>query len=128
LGKARFDYTGIAVRNLDASINLYTEKLGMQLLGRYKIEETNGEIADLQTPEGHQKLELNWHADRKDYKNGDEVDHLAFTVQNVDAAPAELRGQGVQVVLKSFNEGSGRLALIKDLDGIWIELEGPRRS
>ena len=125
--KAKFDYTGIGVRNLDASINFYIEKLGMQLMNRYGIKETEGEIAELKTPEGTQKLELNWYADRKDYKNGDEVDHLAFTVEDVDAALAELKSQGVEVAMEPFNEGSGRLAFIKDPDGIWIELEGPKK-
>ncbi|MGA2462247.1 MAG: VOC family protein [Candidatus Bathyarchaeia archaeon] len=125
--KAKFDYTGIGVRNLDASINFYIEKLGMQLMNRCDIKETKGEIAELKTPEGNQKLELNWYADRKDYKNGDEVDHLAFTVEDVDAALAELKSQGVEVAMEPFNEGSGRLAFIKDPDGIWIELEGPKK-
>jgi lactoylglutathione lyase len=127
LVKAKFDYTGIGVRNLDASINFYIEKLGMQLMNRCDIKETKGEIAELKTPEGNQKLELNWYADRKDYKNGDEVDHLAFTVEDVDAALAELKSQGVEVAMEPFNEGSGRLAFIKDPDGIWIELEGPKK-
>ena len=126
--KAKFDYTGIGVRNLDASINFYIEKLGMQLMNRYDIKETKGEIAELKTPEGNQKLELIWYADRKDYKNGDEVDHLAFTVEDVDAALAELKSQGVEVAMEPFNEGSGRLAFIKDPDGIWIELEGPKKQ
>ncbi len=76
--KAQFKYTGIGVRDLDRSIKFYTEKLGMQLMGRYKIKETNGEIADLKSPDGSQDLELNWYAHRKGYVNGYEVDHLAF--------------------------------------------------
>lgn len=95
-------------------------------MGRYKIKETNGEIADLKSSDGSQKLELNWYADRKEYTNGDEVDHLAFRVTDVDAAFAELRSQGVEVALEPFNEGNGRLAFVKDPDGIWIELEGPK--
>lgn len=126
--KARFDYTGIGVRDLDRSIKFYTENLGMQLLGRYKIKETNGEIADLKSPDGNQKLELNWYANRGEYKNGDEVDHLAFSVEDVDAVVAELRRQGVEVAMEPFNEGNGRLAFVKDPDGIWIELEGPKKA
>ncbi len=48
--KAKFDYTGIGVRDLDRSVKFYTEKLGMELVGRHKINETNGEIADLKSP------------------------------------------------------------------------------
>jgi lactoylglutathione lyase len=128
LVKAKFDYTGIGVRDIDRSIQFYTEKLGMELLGRYKITETNGEIADLKSRDGEQKLELNWYANREDYKNGDEVDHLAFQVPDVDAALAQLRKEGVEIALEPFNEGNGRLAFVKDPDGIWIELQGPKKS
>jgi len=41
---------------------------------------------------------------------------------------AELRSQGVEVAMEPFNEGQGRLSFVKDPDGIWIELEGPRRE
>ncbi len=125
--KAQFDYTGIGVRDLDRSIAFYTEKLGMQLLGRHKIKETDGEIADLKSHNGNQKLELNWYADRKEYPNGDEVDHLTFRVPDVNAAFVELRSQGVEVAIEPFNEGNARLAFVKDPDGIWIELEGPKK-
>ncbi len=125
--KAKFTYTGIGVRDLERSIKFYTETLGMKLLGRYKIEETNGEIAELKSPDGDQMLELNWYHDREEYRNGDEVDHLAFEVQDVDEALTELRTQGVEVALEPFNEGGGRLAFIMDPDGIWIELQGPRK-
>jgi len=127
LVKAKFTYTGIGVRDLERSIKFYTETLGMKLLGRYKIEETNGEIAELKSPDGDQMLELNWYHDREEYRNGDEVDHLAFEVQDVDEALTELRTQGVEVALEPFNEGGGRLAFIMDPDGIWIELQGPRK-
>ena len=126
--KAKFDYTGIGVSDLDRSVKFYTEKLGMELIGRYKIKETNGEIADLKSPSGDQKLELNWYPDRKEYKNGDEVDHLAFEVANVDDALSELRSGGVEVASEPFDEGNSRLAFVMDPDGIWIELEGPRKS
>jgi hypothetical protein len=36
-------------------------------------------------------------------------------------------GAGVELALESFNEGNSRLAFVIDPDGIWIELECPRR-
>lgn len=125
---AKFIYTGIGVRDLDRSIRFYTERLGMKLTHRSRIAETNGEIAELKSPGGNQVLELNWYADRKEYVNGDEVDHLAFAVENVDQAVTELKSQGVKVVMEPFNEGSGRLAFIEDPDGVWIELAGPQEK
>ena len=125
---ATFVYTGIEVRDLERSIKFYVENLGMKLRRRSKIAETNGEIAELKSPEGHQLLELNWYADHDKYRSGDELDHLAFDVDDVDQALAELRNQGVEVAMEPFDEGEGRLAFVKDPDGIWIELTGPRKK
>ncbi len=41
------------------AIAFYREVLGMTLLGRHRIPETGGEIAELRSSEGTQLLELN---------------------------------------------------------------------
>ena len=60
------------------------------------------------------------------YRRGDELDHLAFAVRDVDAF---LRGHkgAFRVVMRPFNEGGSRLAYITDPDGAWIELMSPRK-
>lgn len=126
--KAQFSYTGIGVRDLDRSVKFYTEHLGIKFIGRYKIKETNGETAELKSDGSDQMLELNWYSDRTEYKNGDEVDHLAFEVEDVDSVLVELRAQGFEVAMEPFDEGRSRLAFIKDPDGIWIELQSPRKN
>lgn len=126
--KAEFSYTGIGVRDLDLSVSFYMERFGMRLLGRHKIPETRGEIAVLKSPGGDQILELNWYADRKEYRNGDEVDHLAFEVPDADEALEELKVSGVEVAMEPFNEGKSRLAFVKDPNGIWIELMSTKKD
>jgi lactoylglutathione lyase len=126
--KANFAYTGIEIRDLERSIKFYTENLDMKLVRRSKIPETNGEIAELRSPDGHQLLELNWYAGHNRYRSGDELDHLAFDVEDVDKALAQLKAQGVEVAMEPFDEGEGRLAFVKDPDGIWIELTGSRKK
>ena len=126
--KANFAYTSIEVRDLERSIKFYTEKLGMKLMRRSKIAETNGETAELRSPDGHQLLELNWYAEHNRYRSGDELDHLAFDVEDVEKALAQLKAEGVEVAMEPFDEGEGRLAFVKDPDGIWIELTGPREK
>ena len=126
--KANFAYTSIEVRDLERSIKFYTEKLGMKLMRRSKIAETNGEIAELRSPDGHQLLELNWYAEHNRYRSGDELDHLASDVEDVEKALAQLKAENVEVAMGPFDEGEGRLAFVKDPDGIWIELTGPREK
>lgn len=123
-----FRYTGIRVRDMDRSIDFYTRVLGMKIQFRMNIRETGGRIAILKSPRGSQRLELNWYPRKglhRRYRNGDELDHLAFSVPDVDAFLKENRDE-FKVALRPFNEGSARLAFITDPDGVWIELMSAR--
>src|SRR5437899_6408468 len=109
-----FRYTGIRVRDLDRSIAFYTTVLGMQVTWRMRIRETGGAIAVLKSPRGSQRLELNWYPPRgryRVYRQGDELDHLAFAVPDVDRFLREHRGD-LRVVMKAFDEGTDRLAYV----------------
>jgi len=124
-----FRYTGIRVRDLDRSITFYTTVLGMRVTWRMKIRETGGEIAVLKSPRGTQRLELNWYPSRgryRRYRQGDELDHLAFAVPDVDAFLRDHRDD-FRIVMKTFDEGTDRLAYITDPDGVWIELMSRRK-
>ena len=125
-----FRYTGIRVRDLDRSIAFYTTVLGMRVTWRMKIRETGGEIAVLKSPRGTQRLELNWYPPRgrhRRYRQGDELDHLAFAVPDVDAFLRDHRGD-FRVAMKAFDEGTDRLAYVTDPDGAWIELMSRRKD
>jgi catechol 2,3-dioxygenase-like lactoylglutathione lyase family enzyme len=103
-----FRYTGIRVRDLDRSIAFYTQVPGMRVTWRMRIRETGGAIAVLKSPRGSQRLELNWYPPRgrhRRYRQGDELDHLAFAVADVDAFLQEHRGD-FRVVMRAFDEGT----------------------
>jgi len=59
--KARLIYTGIRVKDMEKSIEFYTEVLGMKVTGRTKIESTKGETVGLVSEEGGHLLELNFY-------------------------------------------------------------------
>jgi lactoylglutathione lyase len=123
--KAKFEYVGIRVTNLQKSIDFYTKLLGMKVAGRCKIEQTKGETVTLQSEEGGFTLELNHYEDNSPYNTpyaaGEGLDHLAFKVDNLDKALEETRSAGYRVILEMKANG-GRWAYIEDPDGIWIEL------
>ena len=126
----RLAYVGIQVRDLDRSIAFYRDLLGMQLLRRSRVPETDGEWAELRSPGSWQILELNWYPERSKffagpYRNGDELDHIAFECKDVERAYAELQARGVLAGHPPFQEGYTMLAFVQDPDGIWIELTGP---
>jgi lactoylglutathione lyase len=124
-----FRYTGIRVRDMERSIDFYTRVMGMRVTFRFNIRETGGRIAVLKSPRGSQRLELNWYPPKgmhRRYRQGDELDHLAFHVRDVDGFLREKRGE-FTVAMKAFDEGRDRLAYVTGPDGEWIELMSERK-
>ncbi len=124
--KAKFFYTGIRVKDLEASVKFYTTVLGMEVRGRNPVDAAKGIVVELVCEEeGGNTLELNYYEkdspfDTK-YEVGEGLDHLAFAVKDLDAALAEANKAGHPVILKMQEPGS-RYAYIRDPNGIWIEL------
>src|SRR2546421_9059930 len=73
----KFTYTGIEVKDLDKSIAFYRDVVGMEFLGRGKIEATGGEVAALKSAGSEHTPELKWYPDSRD-RGGNEVEHPAF--------------------------------------------------
>jgi lactoylglutathione lyase len=123
--KAKFAYVGIRVTNLQRSIDFYTKILGMNVVGRGKIEQTKGETVGLQSEKDGVPLELNYYEKSSPYNTkysvGEGLDHLAFRVDDLDEALEEARREGHRTILEMKADG-GRWAYIEDPDGIWIEL------
>jgi len=123
--KTKFIYTGIRVRDMKLSVDFYTNILGMKEKGRSNIEAAKGTVVSLITHEGGPELELNYYEkgsphDVK-YLPGEEMDHLAFQVDDLDKALAESSRAGYPPVLE-MKTATSRWAYIKDPDGIFIEL------
>jgi lactoylglutathione lyase len=125
--KAKFIYTGIRVNDLEKSVEFYTKVLGMKVTGRSKVEATKGETVGLVSEEGGHLLELNHYEEGSDfdtkYTSGDNLDHLAFLVDDLKTAIAEAERAGYPVVLDMKTKTS-RWTYIQDPNGIYIELFG----
>jgi lactoylglutathione lyase len=123
--KSKFTYTGIRVKDLEASVAFYTKVLGMRERGRGEIPATKGITVDLVTEEGGANLELNYYKAGSrfatPYAAGEGLDHLAFRVDDLDKALAEANRAGHPTALDMKTESS-RYAYIQDPNGIWIEL------
>jgi len=120
----RLVHTSITVKDMDSSIRFYTEHLGMRLIRRREVPENNAEIAFLGDEGAAHQLELtHWRA-KKEYVEGDQLDHLAYQVEDLDSVIQEFKRKGVEIAKEPFSlQGSSRrIAFIKDVNGIWIEL------
>lgn len=49
-------------------------------------------------------------------------DHLAFAVDDIDAAYAELRAKGMRIEKPPHNYEWGKSAYLRDPDGRWLEI------
>ncbi len=122
----RFLYTGIRVKDMDESVRFYTEVLGMRLVERMATAPTKGEVATLRSPGSEQELELNFYSESSPfwapYANGEDLDHLAFEVEDVVATVEALRKKGVEIIVEPYSIGDWSEAYVRDPNGIWIEL------
>jgi len=123
--KAKLTYTGIRVKDLDASVKFYTKVLGMKEVGRNRIDAANGIVVDLVSEDGGHPLELNYYEKSSTfdttYEVGEGLDHLCFRVEDLDKALAEAKKAGHPLV-KEMKTATSRWAYITDPNGIWIEL------
>jgi catechol 2,3-dioxygenase-like lactoylglutathione lyase family enzyme len=111
----RMDHVGIVVHDLATAIELFVE-LGLKLQGEAQVEGdwvdrvvglegVRAQIAMMETPDGHGRLELTtFHApagrggDRHAPADTPGIRHLAFAVEDIDAVVAGLRARGAELV------------------------------
>ncbi len=127
----RFLHTSITVKDMDRSIAFYTDVLGLTFERRRRIPENRAEIAFVVDPTSGARIELTRWDDKPSFEAGEQLDHLAFEVADLDAFLTMARSHDVRVAKEPFRlaGGSGRLAFILDPNDVWIELiEHPAAS
>jgi catechol 2,3-dioxygenase-like lactoylglutathione lyase family enzyme len=134
------DHVGIVVDDLAAARAFFVE-LGLELQGEGSVEGgwvdrivglegVRAELAMMETPDGHGRLELvKFHAppgpggDRHAPANTPGIRHLTFAVDDVDAVVAGLRAHGAELVGEVERyEDSYRLCYVRGPEGIIVEL------
>jgi catechol 2,3-dioxygenase-like lactoylglutathione lyase family enzyme len=136
----RMDHVGIVVEDLAAATAFFVE-LGLQLQGEASVEGdwvdrvvglegARTEIAMMETPDGHGRVELaKFHApqgpsgDRRAPANAPGIRHLTFAVDDLDAILAKLRARGAEPVgeVERYRD-IYRLCYVRGPEGIIVEL------
>ena len=120
----KFLHTSITVRHMDESLAFYTEVLGLEFERRRTIPENHAEIAFVRDPDSGARVELT-HWDGKDqFDVGEQLDHLAFEVTELDRLLLKLRTKNVRIAKEPYrlSGGTSRIAFILDPNDVWIEL------
>ena len=122
----KFLHTMIRVRDLEKSLNFYTEVLEMRLLS--KKDYPGGKFTLAFVGYGDSKydpcveLTHNWETD--DYTLGDAYGHIALGVSDIYATCDKIKELGGKVTREPgpMKHGTTELAFIEDPDGYKIEL------
>ena len=124
------DHVGIAVEDLDESLKFYSGLLGLELKGTETVAEQKVRTTFL--PVGDSELELLETTDPEGpigkfiAAKGQGFQHIAFRVEDLDGALAELKAKGVRLIDEVPRKGAGgaRIAFIhpKATAGVLVEL------
>jgi len=126
----KIDHIGIAVKNLEEALKLYTEVLGLEVEGTEVVEDQKVKVAFL--PVGDSEIELLESTDpegpisRYIEKRGEGIQHIALRVDNIEQALEEVKKKGIKLIDEKprYGAGNARIAFLhpKSTNGVLIEL------
>ena len=117
-----FLHTRLKVRDLDRSIAFYSTHFHMVCRDK-KTSPRGSQLAFMTMPGSPTELELAFLPWDPDFQLPEDIFHLAFRVENMEAAIARLREAGVKITEEpSGRRDGGSMAFIEDPDGYEIEL------
>lgn len=112
-------HTEIHVLDLQKSLDFYRDALDLHVTREKGPEDGSWKIVFLASDASDYELELTWNDGRTEpYDNGGGDIHLAFAVEDIEAARARHREMGC---IAYENEGMG-VYFIADPDGFWLEI------
>jgi methylmalonyl-CoA/ethylmalonyl-CoA epimerase len=98
----RIDHVGVAVEDLDGAIELYERGFGMPVAHRETVESQGVEAVLLDVGDGHVELLRPLSPDTAVGKfiasRGAGLHHVAYAVDDIDAALAEVRAAGIELI------------------------------
>ena len=117
--KFTFAHNNFNVLELGRSLDFYDKALDLKEMRRVAPEDGSFILVFLGDGVTPHRLELTWLRDRKEaYNLGDNEMHLAFTVDDYDAAHKRHKEMGI---ICYENPGMG-IYFIEDPDGYWLEI------
>jgi methylmalonyl-CoA/ethylmalonyl-CoA epimerase len=126
----KLDHIGIAVKDLQATLKFYEDTLGLKSAGVEVVEEQKVRVAFL--PIGDTEVELLESTEEDGpiakfiAKNGEGIQHMAYRVDDIEAAIAEMKDKGVRMIDEKprYGAGGAKIAFChpKSTSGVLVEL------
>lgn len=126
----KIDHLGIAVKSIEAGKNFWTTALGLKFEGVetvaeqkvttafFPVGESEVELLESTAPDGPIANHLE--------KKGEGIQHIAFRVENIEAALNELKEKGIRLIDEKPRIGAGgaKIAFLhpKSTNGVLVEL------
>ncbi|KPA14089.1 methylmalonyl-CoA epimerase [Candidatus Magnetomorum sp. HK-1] len=126
----KIDHLGIAVNSIDEGKNFWTDVLGLKFEGSETVEaqkvttaffpvgESEVELLESTAPDGPVAKFIE--------KKGQGIQHIAFRVDNIEAALEELKEKGIRLIDEKPRMGAGgaKIAFLhpKATQGVLVEL------
>lgn len=123
----RYLHTMVRVSDLDASMDFYCDKLGLEEVRRIDNEDARFSLIFLAAPgQSEAQVELTYNWDPQAYDGGRNFGHLAYRVDDIYATCQDLMDKGVAILRPPRD---GFMAFIRSPDNISIELlQGGKRK
>jgi methylmalonyl-CoA/ethylmalonyl-CoA epimerase len=129
----RIDHIGVATEDLEGSLALYAQTLGMPLAHRETVESQGVEAALLDVGDGHVELLRPLGPDtpvgKYLAKKGPGLHHVAYAVGDIDDVLAKLKEAGVQLIDEEARVGirNSRVAFLhpRSTGGVLTEIVEP---
>ncbi|MBA4210199.1 MAG: lactoylglutathione lyase [Parvibaculum sp.] len=116
----KYLHTMVRVSDLEKSLDFYCNKLGLENLGRFDIEEGRFSLVFLAAPgQKEAQVELTWNWDPEDLGEGRNFGHLAYQVDDIYETCDRLMKAGVTI---NRPPRDGRMAFVRSPDNVSIEL------
>jgi lactoylglutathione lyase len=116
----KYLHTMVRVTDLDASIDFYCNKLGLEQVGRMQNDAGKYTLVFLAAPgQKEAQVELTYNWDPEVMGEARNFGHLAYAVDDIYAACEKLRKGGVTI---NRPPRDGRMAFVRSPDNISIEL------
>jgi len=129
----RIDHIGVAVAELEPALELYSDRLGLELAHREVVEAQGVEAVLLDVGEGHVELLAPLGPDtpvgRYLAKHGPGLHHVAYQVADIDATIGALSEAGLELIDAQPRTGirGSRVAFLhpRATDGVLTEIVEP---